>query len=124
MAKAADNSGNNSVESISINYEEDGILLVKEISKEILSKGAWTTIMFLYQEYDRANENYKPAKISLRRYQKKDGNYIQRSKFAISSEKQAGQIARTINNWYNLDEAGDADEGGASASENAPVSAA
>jgi hypothetical protein len=87
-------------DNISINYEEDGILLVKELKKQVLSRGAWTTIMFLYQEYDRANKNYKPQKISLRRYQKKDGNYIQRSKFTISSDKQAHMIANKIVEWY------------------------
>ncbi|MFH0919222.1 MAG: hypothetical protein V1913_02580 [Fibrobacterota bacterium] len=93
-------SGNSSVNTISINYEEDGKLLVKELKKQILSKGAWTTIMFLYQEYDRATDLYKPPKVSLRRYQKKDGNYIQRSKFTISSEKQAHLIAKKIVEWY------------------------
>ena len=37
------------VDDITINYEEDDILKVKELDKEILSKGAWTTIMFKYQ---------------------------------------------------------------------------
>jgi len=91
---------NSTTDTISINYEEDGILLVKELKKQVLSKGAWTTNMFLYQEYDRANSNYKPQKISLRRYQKKDGNYIQRSKFTISSDKQGHMIAKKIAEWY------------------------
>ncbi|OGJ87679.1 MAG: hypothetical protein A2268_04400 [Candidatus Raymondbacteria bacterium RifOxyA12_full_50_37] len=91
---------NETVEAISVNYEENGILLVKEIKKEILSRGAWATVMFLYQEYDRANSSYKPPKISLRRYQKKNGNYIQRSKFSISGEKQAGLISQKISDWY------------------------
>ena len=91
---------NNTIDGISINYEEDGLLLVKELKKVVLSKGAWATLMFLYQEYDRANQNYKPAKVSLRRYQKKEGNYIQRSKFNISSEKQAHMIAKKILDWY------------------------
>lgn len=94
------NQNNSTTDTISINYEEDGILLVKELKKQVLSKGAWTTIMFLYQEYDRANGNYKPQKISLRRYQKKDGNYIQRSKFTISSDKQAHLISKKIKEWY------------------------
>lgn len=96
---------NDNINTISINYEEDGILLVKELKKIILSKGAWATLMFLYQEYDRASNNYKPQKVSLRRYQKKDGNYIQRSKFNISSEKQAHLIAKKILDWYPVQDA-------------------
>jgi hypothetical protein len=91
---------NETVEAISVNYEENGILLVKELRKEVLSRGAWATLMFLYQEYDRANSSYKPPKVSLRRYQKKNGNYIQRSKFSISGEKQAKLISEKINAWY------------------------
>ena len=44
------------INDITINYEEDGVLIVKEIDKEILSKGAWTTILFRYQQMDRRNE--------------------------------------------------------------------
>ncbi len=36
-------------EELTINYEEEGVLLVKELDKVILSKGAWTTILFRYQ---------------------------------------------------------------------------
>lgn len=91
---------NDAVDDISISYEEDGVLLVKELEKEILSKGAWTTIMFKFQEFDRQNKVYKAPKVSLRRYQKKDGNYIQRSKFNISSEKQAILISSKIAEWF------------------------
>ena len=30
--------------------EETGELVIKELAKEFLSKGAWSTMMFLYQE--------------------------------------------------------------------------
>ncbi len=88
------------VEELTMNYEENGKLLVKEVAKEILSKGAWTTIMFLYQDLDRKTEEYGPQKISIRRYKKLNGVYRQQSKFNIGSEKQAKQIVETINNWY------------------------
>lgn len=45
------------VDDITINYEEEGLLLVKEIDKKILSKGAWTTIIFRYQNWNRSKEN-------------------------------------------------------------------
>ena len=37
---------------ITIEYEESGQILIKELDKVILSKGAWTTILFRYQELD------------------------------------------------------------------------
>ncbi len=81
------------VDEITINYEEDGKLLVKELKKEILTKGAWTTIMFFYQDMDRKTGDYTDPKISIRRYKKVSGIYRQQSKFNIGSAKQAKQIS-------------------------------
>jgi hypothetical protein len=88
------------VEEITINYEEGGQVLVKELKKEVLSKGAWTTIMFFYQDMDRRTGEYNDPKISIRRYKKTGGTYRQQSKFNIGSAKQAKQISDTINQWY------------------------
>ena len=38
------------VDELTISYEEDGVELVKELDKVVLSKGAWTTILFRYQK--------------------------------------------------------------------------
>ena len=39
-----------SIDDITIRYEDDnGNLVVKELKKEVLTRGSWTTIMFLYQ---------------------------------------------------------------------------
>ena len=77
------------VNDISITYEEDGQVLVKEIDKEILSSGAWATIVFRYQDLDKAKGEYGPDKFTIRRYQKRDGQYQAKSKFNISSTAQA-----------------------------------
>ena len=45
-----------SIDELTIHYEEDGRVVRKEIAKEVLSKGAWTTIMFLYQDLDRKTD--------------------------------------------------------------------
>ncbi len=90
------------VEDISIEYEEDGRLIVKELEKEILSKGAWTTIVFLYQELNRRTDVYNPPKVSIRRYKKIRGTYRQQSKFNISGHKQAKQVIEVLNSWLDL----------------------
>ena len=87
------------VEELTIQYEEDGQVLRKELDKEVLSKGSWATLMYLYQDLDRKSGDYGPQKISIRRYQKREGAYIQRSKFEISSANQARSICRTIEEW-------------------------
>ena len=89
------------VNDLSINYEEDGTLIVKELDKEILSKGAWTTIMFRYQDINRSSGEYGPDKYSIRRYQKLKGQYIPKSKFNISSKAQAQKIIETLNRWVS-----------------------
>jgi hypothetical protein len=87
------------IDEISINYEEDGTQIVKELDKEILTRGAWTTILFRYQEYSRSKEEYGPEKYTIRRYQKRNGQYLPKSKFNISSAKQAQSIIDTLTKW-------------------------
>lgn len=92
------------IDEITINYEEDDILTVKELDKEVLTKGAWTTIMFRYQDWDRKNQDYGPEKYSIRRYQKRGGQYNQKSKFNISSKDQARKVINTLNQWIGDDD--------------------
>ena len=87
------------INELTVNYEEDGILLVKEIDKVILSKGAWTTILYRYQNWSRANEEYGKEMYTIRRYQKRQGDYIPKSKFNISSSQQAQKIITALQNW-------------------------
>lgn len=87
------------VEELSVNYEEDGVLVVKELDKEILSKGAWTTILFRYQDLDKKTNEYSADRYVIRRYQKKDGAYQSKSKFKISSPEQAAKIVATLQRW-------------------------
>ena len=86
---------------ISINYSEDGIDVVKELDKAVLTKGAWTTILFRYQDWNRAKEEYSPDKYSIRRYQKRNGEYQQKSKFNISSPTQAKLIVDQLTEWMD-----------------------
>jgi hypothetical protein len=87
------------VEELTINYTEDGIDLVKELDKVILSKGAWSTIIYRYQDWNRSKGEYGPDKFSIRRYQKRSGEYIPKSKFNISSKDQAKNIIAALQKW-------------------------
>ncbi len=89
------------VDDLTISYEEDGVEVVKELDKEILSKGAWSTVIFRYQEWDRAKQVYGPDKYSIRRYQKRSGEYLQKSKFNISSKAQAQNIVAALQRWMS-----------------------
>ena len=87
------------IDEITINYEEDGITIVKELDKEVLSKGAWTTIIFRYQQWERGKEKYSDDRFTIRRYRKMKGAYSQQSKFNISSKDQAKKVASILQKW-------------------------
>jgi hypothetical protein len=87
------------IDELTINYTEDGQLVVKELDKEVLTKGAWSTILYRFQDWDRKKEEYGPEKYTIRRYQKRNGEYMQRSKFNISSREQAEKIITTLQGW-------------------------
>ena len=88
-----------SVDELSVNYEEDGVLLCRQLDKYVLSRGAWATVMFLYQDLNRQSGEYGPAKVSIRRFQKRDGTYLPRSKFNISSLDQGRKIVAALRDW-------------------------
>ena len=88
-------------EDLTVTYTEDGVETVKELDEAILSKGAWTTILYRYQDWNRAKEEYGPEKYTIRRYQKRSGEYFQKSKFNISSKAQAESIIAALQKWID-----------------------
>lgn len=87
------------IDELTIEFEEEGIKVTKELDKEILSKGAWSTIVFKYQAWNRQKNEYGPEQYTIRRYQKKGDQYLQRSKFNISSPDQAKKIIDVLTKW-------------------------
>lgn len=87
------------VDELSIEYEEEGQVTVKQLDKEVLTKGAWATLMFRYQEWDKQKQAFGLDKYSIRRYQKRNGVYKQQSKFNISSKDQAEKIIQVLEKW-------------------------
>ena len=88
---------------LTINYSEGGVDVVKELDKRILSKGAWTTILYRYQDWVPSKDEYSKDKYSIRRYQKRNGEYQQKSKFNISSPDQAKQLIEALQEWVDQD---------------------
>ncbi len=92
------------VDELTIEYESEGIVTVKELDKVVLTKGVWATLLFKYQDFDRTKEEYGPPKFTIRRYQKRNGQYSPKSKFNISSIKQANAIIETLQSWIDEEE--------------------
>jgi len=91
------------IDELSYDYEDEGRLVRKEVDRAVLSKGAWSTIMFKFQELDRKTEEWRAAKVAIVRYKKSGGVYRKQSSFNISSEKQARAIVETIEKWFPSD---------------------
>ena len=87
------------IDELTVQYEEDGLVTVKELDKKVLTKGAWSTIIYRYQDWDRRKEEYGNDKYTIRRYQKRSGQYMQKSKFNISSQDQALAIIEALQGW-------------------------
>ncbi|RUR09166.1 hypothetical protein [Legionella sp. km772] len=87
------------IDDITIAFSENGVETTKELDKQVLTKGAWTTIMFKYQDWDNAKNEYGAVKYSIRRYQKRNNQYWQKSKFNISSNDQAQKIVEILSAW-------------------------
>ena len=91
------------VDELTVTYEDGDIETVKELDKKVLTKGAWATVMYRYQDWNRAKEEYGPDKYTIRRYQKRNGEYQQKSKFNISSKDQAKSIIAALEEWIEKD---------------------
>lgn len=87
------------IDDLTIAFTEDDVEKVRELGKQVLSKGAWTTILYRYQEWDNGKQAFSAPKYSIRRYQKRNNQYWQKSKFNISSDDQARKIIDTLNEW-------------------------
>lgn len=88
------------IDDITIDYFQDDVHVVKEVEKMVLTRGSWTTIMFLYQEADKNTGEFGAEKVSIRRYQKRNGAFRQQSKFNISSAKQSKAICEVLAKWF------------------------
>ena len=89
---------------LTVDYSEGGVHLVQELDKVILSRGAWTTVVFKYREWEARRSEYGPVRFTVRRYQKRNDRYQQRSKFTISSAEQARKLIAALDRWIGEEE--------------------
>jgi len=100
------------IDEISIDWkDENGQYLVKQVKKEILTSGAWSTVMFMYRDLDKRTGEFGPKKMRIVRYRRRGGKFMAQSKFNISSAKQAKRIVEIIQNWLpEMDEKVDSED--------------
>ena len=100
------------LDELTYDYEDEGVLVRKEIDRAVLTKGGWATVMFLFQELDRKTNRFRAPKMAIVRFKKSKGSYRKQSSFNISNEKQARQIAEVFEQWYPKMRAATADQSG------------
>ncbi|MBI2343967.1 MAG: hypothetical protein HYV02_06520 [Deltaproteobacteria bacterium] len=90
------------IDELTINWtdETDGVQKIRELKKEVLTRGSWTTVMYFFEEWDAKNSGYGEPKIRIQRYQKRGGQFIPQSRFNITNAKQAYQIMDVMTQWY------------------------
>jgi hypothetical protein len=88
------------LDELTYDYEDEGVLVRKQLDKAVLTKGSWATLMFLYQELDKTSGKFRAPKIAIVRFKKFHGSYRKQSSFNVSSEKQARQITEVFEGWY------------------------
>ena len=89
------------VDELTVEYMEGDDMTVKELDKVVLTKGAWATLIYRYQDLDRKTGDFGADKYTIRRYQKRNGEYSRRSKFNISSKDQATKIMTALSKWMD-----------------------
>jgi hypothetical protein len=87
------------IDDLSVNYEEEGEVVVEELDKLVLHRGSWTTVLFLYRERDRTSGQFGPPKAGLRRYQKYQGVFRKRDAINLS-EKTIPLLTNKLKEWF------------------------
>jgi len=87
------------IDEINYDYEDEGKVVRRTLKKEVLTRGGWSTIMFLYEDLDRKTGKFGAPKVAIVRFKKWQGTFRKQSSFAISSEKQARQLMAVLEKW-------------------------
>ena len=87
------------LDELSYDLEENGVLVRRDIGRKVLRRGPWSTVLFLYEELDRETLTWRPAKIAVVRFQKWRGSYRKHSSFQLSSEAEAKELLDVIVDW-------------------------
>ena len=87
------------IDDLTVNYEEDGQVVVEELDKLILHRGSWTTVLFLYRERDNKTGEFGAPKAGLRRYQKYQGVFRKRDAVNLT-EKTAPLLIGKLKEWF------------------------
>jgi hypothetical protein len=87
------------IDEISVEYEDNGEILVKQEAKAIISRGAWPLLAFLYRDRDPKTGEFGPLKVTVRKFRKQHGTYRLESKVNLGSLDVARDVAGVLAGW-------------------------
>ena len=91
-----------SVDELTITREgDDRFPAREELKKEVLTTGAWSTVVYMYKEMKRtkAGESWSDPKLALVRYRKLKGALRPQKEFAISNLEHAKKLREVLGQW-------------------------
>lgn len=90
------------LDEISVQWEEDGVLKVRQLDKRVLSTGGgWATIAFLFEEREPGGDAFRGPKVALRRYKKRGDRWVVDTRFVLTGPDQAGALAGALQEWLS-----------------------
>jgi len=95
------------LDELTYDHEEDGSLLRQQLEKVVLARGAWATVMFVYQERNRRTGAFDAPRVAVVRFRKVRGVYRKHAAFDIADRAQARHIAEVVERWYPQMASGD-----------------
>ncbi|MDR1080481.1 MAG: hypothetical protein LBQ79_05875 [Deltaproteobacteria bacterium] len=96
------------MDDITIAFEEEGEVVIEELDKVIIQKGAWAVILFRYQERSRKTGEFLAPKAMLRRFQKTKGEYRKRDSMNFSKDS-ATTLVKVLGEWLEAGLLGDSE---------------
>jgi hypothetical protein len=91
--------GVDSLDELTYDVEEDGVLVRRQLERVVLARGPWATLLFLYDELDRGTGAFGAPKVSVTRFQKWRGGYRRHSAFPLANGAQARELAEVLARW-------------------------
>lgn len=110
-----------SIDEISFDFTPHGVDERRELSREILSRGRWTTIAFLFQ--DKINDKLRLPQVAITRWKSTKRGYELFSKFTVTGRSQAARVLTVIDLWFRPGGLADAVQPSSSSSEGCPPTA-
>jgi hypothetical protein len=87
------------LDELTYDQEVDGVLVRRQLDRAVLARGAWATVMFLFEELDRTTGAYGAPRMAIMRFQKWKGGWRKHAAFNVANAAQADELAAVLARW-------------------------